>query len=500
MWLVVKVSSSKSKIDFSLLQARLGMERYTKGDVELIEKAYHFAKIAHEGQTRLTGEPYFNHVFATALKLADMQLPSEVIAAGLLHDVAEDAGVSHGKLKREFGEDIANIVKSVTKLGHVQYRGLDRYVENLRKMFLAMAKDVRVIFIKFADRMHNMETLYVLPEQKRLRIAKEVMEIYAPIANRLGMGEYRGLFEDYGFKYVNPKEYNWTKHLLEQRVKKFGPALNQAMQAVQGELSKNGIETVDVHGRIKFCYSLYKKLQKYNSDIEKVYDIVALRIIVDNLSQCYAALGIIHSMYTPLPGRIKDYIAQPKPNDYQSLHTTVFAEDGSILEFQIRTLEMHEEAEYGVAAHWRYKEGKKMRDKQVKWINELTKIQKELKEEDFMERLDELKLDMFHDRIFVFSPNGDVFDLPEESTPIDFAYAIHTEVGNKASTAKINHQITTLDSELKSGDMCEIVTNKNRKGPNGDWLKFVKTHHARTKIKEALKKNKRSLFGSLIHR
>ncbi|MFH1712286.1 MAG: RelA/SpoT family protein [Patescibacteria group bacterium] len=494
------MTTGNSKTDFSLLQAKLNPDRYTKDDIGLIKKAYEFAKNAHGGQTRLTGEPYFDHAFATASKIADMRLPAEVIAAGILHDVAEDAGVSLAELKSEFGEDIANMIKSVTKLGHVQYRGLERYVENLRKMFISMAKDVRVIFIKFADRLHNMETLYVLPEQKRIRIAKEVMEIYAPIANRLGMGEYRGLFEDYGFKYVHPKEYNWTKHLLEQRVKKFGPSLNRAMQDVQNELIKQNISVVDVHGRIKFCHSLYKKLQKYSSDIEKVYDIIALRIIVNDVSECYAVLGIIHSMYTPLSGRIKDYIAQPKPNGYQSLHTTVFAEDGSILEFQIRTLEMHEEAEYGVAAHWRYKEGKRMHEKQVQWMNELTKIQKELKEDDFMDRLDELKLDMFHDRIFVFSPNGDVFDLPEESTPIDFAYAIHTEVGNKTTAVKINHHIANLDSELKSGDMCEIIIDKNRKGPNGDWLKFVKTHHARSKIKEALKKNKRSLFGSLIHR
>lgn len=488
------------KNDFTQLQAKLKEDRHSPADVELVKKAYTRARAAHEGQTRLTGEPYFTHAFATAMKLADLQLSAEVIAAGILHDVAEDAGISHEELTHEFGDDIASMVMSVTKLGHVQYRGIERYVENLRKMFIAMADDVRVIFIKFADRMHNMETLYVLPEQKRIRIAKEVMEIYAPIANRLGMGEYRGLFEDYGFKYVHPKEYNWTKHLLEQRVKKFGPALNDAMRDVRTELETSGIHPVDIHGRIKFCYSLYKKLQKYHNDIEKVYDIVALRIIVNDVSECYAALGIIHSMYTPLAGRIKDYIAQPKPNGYQSLHTSVFGSGGSILEFQIRTLEMHEEAEFGIAAHWRYKEGKKLRDKQVQWMTELTKIQKELKDEDFMERLDEMKLDMFHDRIFVFTPNGDVFDLPEESTPVDFAYAVHTEVGNKATGAKINHQMANLDSELKSGDMCEIITDKHRKHPNADWLKFVKTHHARSKIREALKKNRRSLLSSLIHR
>lgn len=489
-----------TKTDYSLLQAKLVDDRYSPTDVRLVKKAYDVTRNAHEGQVRLTGEPYFNHAFVTAMKLADLKLPAEVIAAGLLHDVPEDTSIDIEQLRAEFGDDIAGMVNSVTKLGYVQYRGIERYVENLRKMFLAMAKDVRVIFIKFADRMHNMETLYVLPEQKRLRVAKEVMEIYAPIANRLGMGEYRGLFEDYSFKYLQPKDYNWTKHLLEQRVKKFGPSMNKAMKDVEDEMRKQGVATANIHGRIKYCYSLYKKLQRYGNDISKVYDIIALRIIVNDVSDCYAALGILHGLYTPLPGRIKDYISQPKPNGYQSLHTTVFAEDGSILEFQIRTVEMHEESEFGIAAHWRYKEGVKMRDKKVRWIEDLTKIQKELNQTDFMDRLDEMKLDMFRDRIFVFSPNGDVFDLPEESTPVDFAYAVHTDIGNKAAGAKINHVMANLDSTLKSGDMCEIIIDKNRKQPNADWLKFAKTHHARSKIKDALKKTRRSIFGTLMMR
>ena len=486
--------------DFSVLQAKLPEDRYTQTDIDLIQRAYDVALQAHEGQLRKTGDPYFVHCFATAEKLADLRLPAEVIAAGIMHDVVEDTDVTLKEIKDAFGNDIAGMIKSVTKLGHVKYRGLDRYVENLRKMFLAMAKDVRVVFIKFADRMHNMETLYVVPEHKRKRIANEVMEIYAPIANRIGMGEYRGLFEDYSFKYLMPKEYNWTKHLLEQRVKKFGPSMNRAMKDVEDELLKHDVVPASIHGRIKFCYSLYKKLQKYNNDINKVYDIVALRVIVDDVSDCYAALGILHSLYTPLAGRIKDYIAQPKPNGYQSLHTTVFSEDGSILEFQIRTTEMHEEAEYGVASHWRYKENVNVRDMQVQWMEELSQIQKELTETDFMDRLNELKLDMFQDRIFVFSPNGDVFDLPEGSTPVDFAYAIHTDIGNKARSAKVNHQLVNLDTALKSGDMIEIQIDKHRKYPNGDWLKFVKTHHARSKIKDALKRNKRSLLSSLMNR
>lgn len=488
------------KVAFETVQSLLIPERYTPADIELAKKAFNLAKDAHEGQIRKTGEPYIIHPMITAMKLAEMKLPIEVVIAGLLHDVPEDTEVELDEIRNAFGDDIAGMINGVTKLGHVQYRGLDRYVENLRKMFLAMAQDVRVVFIKFADRMHNMETLYVIPEHKRRRIAKEVMEIYAPIANRLGMGEYRGLFEDYAFRYLEPKEYNWTKHLLEQRVKKAGPAIERAIKSVQHDLEKHHIHTHTVHGRIKYCYSLYKKLKRYDDDIAKVYDIMALRIVVDDVAACYAALGILHGLYTPLAGRIKDYISHPKPNGYQSLHTTVFDDQGTILEFQIRTTEMHEEAEYGIAAHWRYKELPSQEDRRVSWMNELVKIQKELDEEDFMDRLDELKLDMFQDRIFVFSPNGDVFDLPAGSTPIDFAYNVHTDIGDKASGAKINSQIANLNTPLRSGDMCEIMVDKNRQGPNADWLKFVKTQHARSKIRDSLKKSKKSFFQSFMNR
>lgn len=493
-------SQLQTNTDFTALRAKLSPSRYSAEDIDLIERAYNLSKKAHEGQVRRTGDPYFTHVFATGMKLVNWQLPAAVVAAGLMHDVAEDTEVTIEEIEAEFGKDIADMVASVTKLGTLKYRGLERYVENLRKMFIAMAQDVRVIFIKFADRMHNLETLYVIPEHKRLRIAREVMEIYAPIANRLGMGEYRGLFEDYSFKYLQPKEYNWTKHLLEQRVKKFGPTMNRAMQQVEDALAEHQVKQANIHGRIKYCYSLYRKLQKYDNDIAKVFDLVALRIVVADVSDCYSVLGVLHSIFRPMPGRIKDYIAQPKPNGYQSLHTTVLADDGSVLEFQIRTREMHEEAEYGIAAHWRYKEGEKVNNRQVRWMDEIAKIQKELQDEDFVEKLDELKLDMFHDRIFVFSPKGDVIDLPAESTPIDFAYHIHTEIGNKAVGARINHQLVNLDAELKSGDMCEIITDKNRKYPNPDWLKFVHTHHARQKIRDALKKDRRSLLKSLIKR
>ncbi|MBU4314876.1 RelA/SpoT family protein [Patescibacteria group bacterium] len=488
------------QIAFETLNVKLTPDRYTPEDLLLAKKAYDLAFQAHNGQLRKSGEPYFVHPLITAMKLADMRLPIEIIIAGLLHDVPEDTEVELDEIRNAFGDDIANMVNGVTKLGHVQYRGLDRYVENLRKMFLAMAQDVRVVFIKFADRMHNMETLYVIPEHKRRRIAKEVMEIYAPIANRLGMGEYRGLFEDYAFRYLEPKEYNWTKHLLEQRIKKAGPAIEKAIKAVEDELSLHGIKPLSVHGRTKYCYSLFKKLKRYDDDITKVYDIMALRIVVGDVGECYAALGILHGLYTPLSGRIKDYISQPKPNGYQSLHTTVFDDQGTILEFQIRTNEMHEEAEYGIAAHWRYKEQPGEKEQRLEWMNDLIKIQKELEEEDFMNRLDELKLDMFQDRIFVFTPNGDVFDLPSGSTPIDFAYHVHTDIGNKAGGVKINNQIANLNTPLRSGDMCEIIVEKNRQGPNADWLKFVKTQHAREKIRDSLKKTKKSFFSGFMGR
>lgn len=481
---------------FSDLERRLD-SHYKKEDVAMLLHAYEFAKAAHEGQLRATGEPYFVHCFAVGLKLADLKLPSEVIAAGLLHDVPEDTEKTVEDLRVEFGDDVASMVSAITKLGHVKYRGEERYIENLRKMFVAMAEDVRVIFIKFADRMHNMETLYALPEHKRLRIAREVLEIYAPIANRLGMGEYRGLFEDHAFKYIDPKEYGWTKHLLDERVKKFGPSLESAMRNVSAELQKHHIAHIDIHGRVKHCYSLWRKLQKYKNDMSKVYDIVAMRVVVKDITDCYAVLGLLHGLYTPLPGRIKDYIAQPKPNGYQSLHTTVFDETGSILEFQIRTQAMHEESEYGVAAHWRYKQGATKEERNVAWMEELSRIQKELSTTDFMNHLNELKLDMFRDRIFVFTPKGDVIDLPEESTPIDMAYTIHTEIGNKVAQAKINGEIAPLDRALKSGDVCELIIDKNRKMPNKDWLKFVKTRHARNKIKAALSANQRGLLSAI---
>ena len=473
---------------------------YESPDLALLQKAYDLALAAHAGEKRQTGHDYITHPVATAYTLAEMKLGIPVLCAGLLHDVVEDTGVTIEQVQEQFGAEIAALVDAVTKLKIVKFTGDDLYAENMRRMFLAMSKDIRVVFIKFADRLHNMKTLYARPREKQLRIAREVLQIYGPIANRLGMGEMRGDLEDLAFMYYLPKEYEQVTTLSERKIHEKEALVNQTMDVARQDLEAAGITPTSIHGRTKRLYSLYRKLQKYDNDINKIYDIMAVRIIVDDVADCYAVLGVLHKRWKPLAGRIKDYIAQPKPNGYQSLHTTVFAEDGAIVEFQIRTEEMHENAEYGVAAHWRYKEGGgKLKPKDVQWMEELVHVQKKLEEKkDFLNQLEEMKLEVFKDRIFVFTPKGDVIDLPEGSTTVDFAYAIHTDIGDKCMGARINDKMVNLDTELQSGDMCEIVIDKNRKGPNADWLKFVKTHQARTKIKDATKHNMRTWLTKIV--
>ena len=472
-------------------------EYQPKADLELVELAFEFAREAHAGQKRMTGEDYIFHPLATAQILANMKLNIPIIIAGLLHDVPEDTKVSLKEIEKNFGADVANMVEGITKLGTIKYRGIERYIENLRKMFLAMAEDLRVILIKFADRLHNLKTLYALPRNKQIRIASEVMEIYAPIANRLGMYEMKGKLEEEAFKYLYPKEYNWLKKLIEEQTKVKERYLNKIILFVNQELKDEGIDVIEVKGRVKQLYSLYQKLLKHNKDINRVYDFVAIRIIVADVPTCYAALGIIHKKMKPLKGRIKDYIAQPKPNGYSSLHTTVFTLDGEIIEIQIRTKEMDENAEFGIAAHWHYDEkGSLKPNKLTRWIEELTKWQKELiANEKFLESL---KIDVFHDRIFVFTPKGDVIDLPANATPIDFAYYVHTDIGNQCTGALINNHIASLDTPLKSGDVIEILTEKNRKYPNPDWIKSVKTSLARGKIKSILAK--RTLIDRFLNK
>jgi len=454
----------------------------------MIERAFEFAHKAHEGQKRLTGEDYINHPFNTAKILTELNVDPDTIAAGLLHDIPENTKVSLIALRKEFGKEIAGLVDGVTKLGTIKYRGLERYIENLRRMFIAMAKDVRVIVIRLADRLDNMKTLDVHPQEKKLRIAKETMEIYAPTANRLGIGELKGYLEDYAFRYLDPKNYQWTKDLAKERILEQAKYVEKIKKVLEKELKNNNIKVITVHGRAKHYYSLFKKLLKKDKDISKIYDLVALRVIVKDIADCYRVLGIIHKKWIPLKGRIKDYIAQPKPNGYQSIHTTVFTERGKIVEFQVRSQEMHDMAEYGIAAHWRYKEESGTRKKQTAWIKKLLEVQKQIK--DGQNYLQNIKLDVFQNRIFTFTPKGDVIDLPEDATPIDFAYHIHTDVGNRCSGVRINDEIASLNTRLKSGDVVEILINKNRKYPSHAWLNLVKTNMAKDKIRLALRQQK----------
>ncbi|MEK7569762.1 MAG: RelA/SpoT family protein [Patescibacteria group bacterium] len=461
-------------------------------DRALLEKAFYFAERAHKDQKRLSGEPYFTHAFATAKIIAWLRMDAKTIAAGLLHDVLEDTPVTEEELKREFGPDIVFLVKGVTKLGTLKYRGHERHVESLRKFFVAMANDLRVVIIKFADRLHNLQTLEHVPAEKRERIALESLEVYAPLANRLGMGKLRGLIEDAAFPYAYPEEYEVVNNLIKEKKEPYEKYLAEVRHTLEKELRKNRVKVVEISTRIKHKYSLWKKLEKYGGDLEKIYDIIALRVVTENISDCYRILGIIHSIWKPLPGRIKDYIAVPKPNGYRSIHTTIFTGSGGIAEIQIRTLEMHAEAAYGIAAHFSYKEKGAARDKKSKfeWIEELKNLKGALEEpKKFLEHL---RMDFFSDRIFIFTPKGDVLDLPEHSTPIDFAYSIHSEIGDHTAGAKINGKMSPILSKLKNGDIVEIIYRENSH-PSSKWLDASKTTVAKKHIRAYLEKN--SIFG-----
>ncbi|HTK04241.1 MAG TPA: RelA/SpoT family protein [Candidatus Eisenbacteria bacterium] len=479
----------EARIDNLLASIR----RYNpKADTDMVRLAFEFAENAHKGQMRSSGEPYIIHPVKAAEILAEMRLPTPMIIAGLLHDVPEDTAVTLDDISKNFGDDVASMVAGITKLGKIKYRGIDRYIENLRKMFVAMASDVRVILVKFADRIHNLETLDALPPNKRIRIALESLEIYAPIANRLGMNEIRTRLEDLSFRHAMPKEYEWVKNLAASTITVKKSYIDRVREIVIEDLKKANVPFTDIQGRVKHLYSLYQKLLKHERDIVQIHDLVALRVIVPNVGDCYATLGIIHQRWKPLKGRIKDYISQPKPNGYQSLHTTVFCENGEIVEFQIRTQQMHDAAERGIAAHWHYDEdGKRPTiadEDQLAWVRDLAEHSKHVKDKAaYIESLESMKIDVFQNRIFVFTPKGDVIDLPEGATPVDFAYAIHTHIGNTCVGARVNDQIVSLDSKLSSGDFCEIIVDKNRKSPNPDWLTFVKTGHARSHIRSLTK-------------
>lgn len=455
-----------------------------KSDLEMLQLAYDFAKNAHGGQKRQTGEPYIQHSLHTAFILAQIKSDLNTIIAGLLHDIPEDTPHTIEEIEKNFGKDVGELVRGITKIGKIKYRGVERYVESLRKMFLAMASDLRVIMIKFADRLYNLRTLDVLPEEKQKRIAKETIEIYAPIAGLLGVFRLKWQMEDLCFKYLHPEEFKKVEYKFEVEKK---VERNRYIQKVKNTLSKKLKEEKIEHtvsGRFKHLYSIYQKMQAKDRKFDEIYDVFALRIIVDNISDCYKTLGIIHSLWRPKPERFKDYIALPKPNGYRSIHTTVYALDGKATEFQIRTKEMNEEAHYGIAAHWYYKQHSRTKgqEKQPRWVKEIMDLQANVK--DSSDFINQVKLEVFKDRIFVFSPKGDVYDLPEDATPVDFAFSVHTDIGNRCVSALINGKMAPLDSKLKSGDSVEIIIDKNRKSPNRDWIKFVKTQKARNKIKQ----------------
>lgn len=463
-------------------------------DADLVQRAYKFASKAHQGQKRGNGEKYINHSLETALILIQMRLDAPAIVAALLHDVIEDTPVTLQGIQKEFGKEVASLVAGVTKLGKIKYRGVERHVENLRKMFLAMAKDIRIIVIKLADRCHNMKTLNALPERKQKRIALETLEIYAPIAHRLGIGKLKGELEDLAFPYVYPEQYKWLKAKIKDQFQEREVYLKKIRPIIQKKLKEAGINYVDVHARAKRYYSLYKKLERYNMDFSKIHDLMASRIIVPTIEDCYAALGIIHKNWKPLPGRIRDYIAVPKANGYQSIHTTIFCVDGKIAEFQIRTSQIHWEAEYGIAAHWARTEEKErtkyygIKKTHLDWIKELKKWQRNISgPEEFLESL---KIDFFKYRIFVLTPKGDVVNLPEGATPIDFSYQIHTELGHRCGQAKVDGKIVPLNHPLYNGQIVDILARKEAR-PNQDWLKFVKTNYAKSKIKSWFKECER---------
>jgi GTP pyrophosphokinase len=468
-----------------------------------LEKAYRFAFHAHKGQVRYSGEPYITHPVAVAGLLLSWKQPQLVIEAALLHDCLENEQVSQQQIEKEFGAELASLVSGVAKLGGVRLRGSTEsmFVENLRKMFVAMAADIRVVIIRLADRMHNMQTLEAVPLAKQQRIAHETLEIYAPLAERLGMGQIKGSLEDLAFPYAYPEEQTWLDTIANPHFATATRATNKLIRDIQFALTRAGVEA-EVHGRPKRRYSLYCKLQRpsIGRDISKIHDLIALRIVTQSTRDCYAALGIVHNVWKPAPQiGISDFIAQPKPNGYRSIHTKVFDHRGQIFEVQIRTDEMHLEAEYGAAAHFAYAEAKAAGvddhrleqgtafsvDSKMAWVKQLAAWQQQVSDSE--EFVSALKLDALSHRIYVFSPKGDVFDLPAEATPVDFAYAVHTNLINYIQGAKVNGKVVPLNSPLNSGDVVEILKTKNPRRPTRDWLKFIKTTRARTKIQKLLK-------------
>lgn len=480
----------------------LRVQRYhPSDDISLIEKAYHLAAKAHENQVRKSGEPYIIHPLCVAIILADLEMDKETIAAGLLHDVIEDTIMTEDEIREQFGGDVALLVDGVTKLEQLNFmdengdKTLDRFemqAENLRKMFLAMAKDIRVILIKLADRLHNMRTLKYKSPESQQRIARETMEIYAPIAQRLGISKIKVELDDLSLKYLEPEAYYDLVDKIAVRKSVREKYIQSIVDEVSEHIQNAGIKA-QIDGRVKHFFSIYKKMKNQSKTIDQIYDLFAVRIIVDTVKDCYAALGVIHEMYKPIPGRFKDYIAMPKANMYQSLHTTLIGNNGQPFEIQIRTYEMHKAAEYGIAAHWKYKvasDGKKIEDSEeekLSWLRQILEWQRDMSDNKEFMNLLKSDLDLFSDSVYCFTPTGEVKNLPAGSTPIDFAYSIHSAVGNKMIGARVNGKLVTIDYEIKNGDRIEIMTSQNSKGPSRDWLNVVKSTQAHNKINQWFK-------------
>lgn len=466
-----------------------------RADIDLITRAYQFACIAHEGQKRFSGDPYITHPLEVAMILTGIEMDTASICAALLHDVVEDTQASYTSIQDEFGQEIALLVDGVTKLSRIDFKSREEaQAENLRKMFLAMARDIRVILIKLADRLHNMRTLNFQPERKQKEIARETMEIFAPLAHRLGVFKFKWELEDLAFAYMDPEMYYEIARRLKQKRREREDYVNDLIEQITNGLHQINIEA-DIEGRPKNIYSIYKKMIKQSKDIDEIYDKIAIRVLVNNVRECYGVLGIIHTMWKPLPGRFKDYIATPKPNMYQSLHTTLIGRGGEPFEVQIRTFEMHRVAETGIAAHWAYKEGTSSKDKKyeekLSWLRQILEWQQDIK--DTREFMESLRIDLFDDTVFVFTPKGAVVELPKGACPVDFAYRVHTEVGHKCTGARVNGRIVPLDHALENGDIVEIMTSKNSPGPTFRWMDFVKTSSAKSKIRQWFNREKKQI-------